>query len=622
MSLLSALQNAVSGLNLNQTQMGLVSRNVANAGTVGYSRRISVAEETGAQGYTAGAVRQVGVQRALDTLLQKQIRTEAGGANYAATRADLMNRLDKLFGEPGASTGLPAQYAAFSGAMNSLAANPASAIHQQGAVGAAQSLAATFNTLSNAVQAMRSEADQRIAQQVEKANGYLASIGEITTKLAANPDPATQASLLDARDTAIDSLSSLVDLRVFDSGQGNYSLYTANGAPLFVQGRAMRLGFNTAGTIGADQIYDPTSASSALSGLTLSDPGGGTLDLNRLGLLRSGSLAALFEARDTSLVAAQNALDESAAALSASLSDTTRPGTATTLGAQAGFTLDLNNLQSGNAITLDYVIQPAGTKQRLSLVPVSTPAALPLPAGATPDPSDLEIGVDFSGGISAAITAIGTAIGAPFTVTDMGGGIVRILDDGAANTRDLSALSANITATTLTGGLSLPLFVDASTGNTPYTGSFDAGAQKRGFAQSIRVNTNLTADPAQLVTYQTTTLSGDPARPTYLADRLANAQTRFSGSSALSGSSASYQATTAQAIDRLLASTGQAANSAKALSDGQNVVITSLQERAASISGVSVDTEMSDLVAIQNAYAANARVVSAVRDLLDTLLRI
>ncbi len=38
--------------------------------------------------------------------------------------------------------------------------------------------------------------------------------------------------------------------------------------------------------------------------------------------------------------------------------------------------------------------------------------------------------------------------------------------------------------------------------------------------------------------------------------------------------------------------------------------------------GVNVDEEMSRLLELQNAYAANARVISAVQDLLDRLMNL
>jgi len=75
MGLMSTLHNAISGLNVSQAQMGIISRNVANQSTVGYNRRTLTTQETSATGITAGAVRETAVNRVLDNLLQKQLRT-------------------------------------------------------------------------------------------------------------------------------------------------------------------------------------------------------------------------------------------------------------------------------------------------------------------------------------------------------------------------------------------------------------------------------------------------------------------------------------------------------------------------------------------------------------------
>ncbi len=106
--------------------MDLISRNVANAGTVGYNRRVLRTQETSATGITAGAVRQVGVDRLLDGLIQRQLRSEAAGGGYSATRADFLSRIDSMFGQPGSSIGINQIFADFSTAMQQLASDPAS----------------------------------------------------------------------------------------------------------------------------------------------------------------------------------------------------------------------------------------------------------------------------------------------------------------------------------------------------------------------------------------------------------------------------------------------------------------------------------------------------------------
>jgi len=54
---------------------------------------------------------------------------------------------------------------------------------------------------------------------------------------------------------------------------------------------------------------------------------------------------------------------------------------------------------------------------------------------------------------------------------------------------------------------------------------------------------------------------------------------------------------------------------------GQEVVLNSLQQRFNDASGVNVDEEMANLLTLQSSYAANARVVSAVKDMLDALMQ-
>lgn len=66
---------------------------------------------------------------------------------------------------------------------------------------------------------------------------------------------------------------------------------------------------------------------------------------------------------------------------------------------------------------------------------------------------------------------------------------------------------------------------------------------------------------------------------------------------------------------------GRDSTTARNLDEGQQVVMKSLEDRFQQTSGVNIDTEMANLVQLQNAYAANARVMTTVKDMLDLLLR-
>jgi flagellar hook-associated protein 1 FlgK len=73
-------------------------------------------------------------------------------------------------------------------------------------------------------------------------------------------------------------------------------------------------------------------------------------------------------------------------------------------------------------------------------------------------------------------------------------------------------------------------------------------------------------------------------------------------------------------VQQVIAQQGEAASNAATLKQGQDVVLSTLQQRFADNSGVNIDTEMTNLLNLQNAYSANARVMSAVKDLMDKLL--
>jgi flagellar hook-associated protein 1 FlgK len=50
--------------------------------------------------------------------------------------------------------------------------------------------------------------------------------------------------------------------------------------------------------------------------------------------------------------------------------------------------------------------------------------------------------------------------------------------------------------------------------------------------------------------------------------------------------------------------------------------LSAIQQRFNSESGVNIDTELSNLIVLQNAYAANARVMSTIQSMFATLTQI
>jgi flagellar hook-associated protein 1 FlgK len=203
------------------------------------------------------------------------------------------------------------------------------------------------------------------------------------------------------------------------------------------------------------------------------------------------------------------------------------------------------------------------------------------------------------------------------------GSTLRIVDDGAGNQVDVNAVSSTTTVTSLTGGSAeLPFFLDA---NTPYTGAITGvGSQSVGLAGRMVVNAGLVADPSRLVVYQTSPLTpaGDQTRPNFLYDQLSSAGVTFSPQSGIGTTVAPFTGTVAQFIRQIASQQGQAADAASNLKQGQDVVLSSLQQRFNDGASVNIDQEMANLLNLQNAYAANAHVLSTVKAMVDTLMQI
>ena len=123
MALATALNAAMSGLRTAQVGMDIVASNVANANSVGYSRR-TLAPVEALLGERTGGVKTGAIQRVLDTVVQKQLRLETAGAAYTSTMARFAGELDRLFGQPGSVGALDTSVNDFTKALQALAADP------------------------------------------------------------------------------------------------------------------------------------------------------------------------------------------------------------------------------------------------------------------------------------------------------------------------------------------------------------------------------------------------------------------------------------------------------------------------------------------------------------------
>jgi flagellar hook-associated protein 1 FlgK len=619
MSIANAISAALSGMRLTQAGVGLVADNIANAETPGHVRKTILQAPVG-----AGGVQLLGVTRELDVFVQRQLRAELAGAAYAGRVNDFYVRIAQIYGQPGGLNALDTLYNNFSNSLRSLVTSPESIAMRTDVLNQAAVLAQQLNAMSGDIQELRTQAEISISAAVTRVNEILQSIEKISGQLvSAQPNSAEVAGLLDARDSLVAELSQLIDVRVVELERGQISIFTNSGVSLFDH-KAARLAFDGRDTIGPQSLWNIDPDLRQVGTITLVAPNGYELDLIADRAIRSGEIAANLEMRDQILVQAQAQIDEIAHALALALSNRPVSGGATSSGAATGLQLDLADLKNGNSVTLTYTDNVGAQQNRVTIVRVDDAGALPLDDAFTPDPGDTVIGVDFSGGMASVVTALNTALGGTGLVFDNpSGSVLRVLDDGIPDLVNVDEFNASITSSAFNvGEFSLPFFVDGGS-NSLYTNFVTATSQQKlGFASRIAVNPELKADSSRLVLYAPSTHGGDPARPQFLDEQLSAVARIYSPESGIGTDTQPYEGSLNDFIRQAISMQGSAAQNAERLKEGQDIVVNSLQARFSERSSVNIDAEMARLLQLQTAYGANARVFTAVKEMIDMLLKI
>jgi flagellar hook-associated protein 1 FlgK len=538
--------------------------------------------------------------------------------------ANVLTQLQTVYGTPGQAGSLETAYSNFKTAVQALSTTSGSSSSQITAVTAAQNLAQQLNATTQGIQTLRTNAEQDIGISVGQANAAMTKISQLNTQLQGmNPTDPTAATLMDQRDQAINQLSQLMDIRVSNTGNNQTSVYTSNGVEL-VGTQASTLTFNSQGTLNANSQWSSNPANSSAGTLTIKLANGATMDMIANNSISSGQIAADLTLRDKTLVQAQTQVDQMAASISSALSDKTTAGTAApaTLAPKAGFDLDLSNVLPGNTVNLTYTDVATNTQHNVTIVRVDDPAALPL-SNTGSAPNSQVIGVNFTGGMASVVSQLNTALGgANLQFSNPSGSTLRVVDSGTGATT-VNTASATTTASSLANGnTQLPLFTDAS---SLYTGTITStGSQLTGYAARITVNAAVLADPSKLTVYNTSpaTQAGDTARSDFLYNQLTSGTFTYSPKTGLGSTATPFKGTLTSYMQQFLSVQANASTSATQLQQGQNVVVSALQQKMNSTSGVNIDSEMANLISLQNNYAANAHLMSVVQTMMTSLMQV
>lgn len=291
---MSMLNIGMSGLNASMAALTATSNNVTNAMVPGYSRQQVMLSSVGNGVYGSGSGVMVdGVRRISDQYEVAQLWNTTSNLGFAKTQSSYFGQVEQIFGSEGnsISAGLDLLFASLNSAME----QPNEIAHRQGVLNEAKALTQRFNSISEGLNSQVSQLEGQINASAKEINTQLETIASFNADIQkANANGNVPLSLLDARDAAIDDLSQIVDINVVEDSTGMINISLAQGQPLL------------SGTIASEIQVKPDPANPKFSQISIQF-GQSSFPLDETA---GGSLGALIDYRDNSLVDSMAFIDE------------------------------------------------------------------------------------------------------------------------------------------------------------------------------------------------------------------------------------------------------------------------------------------------------------------------
>lgn len=249
-SIYTSFNIAQQSLLLNQSAINIVSTNISNMDTEGYSKqrlnsipngsmKINGANKT--YNITAGA--QIGdIQRYRDQYLDTSFRDETAKMNYYSESYNMASSIESAVNEFSGS-GLQDALTQFYTSMQTLNSAPGNSTYRVGFVTKAQVLCTQLNQVASTLEQGRTATvgsatddnsieQSKLASSIKATNDYLTQIAEVNTKIVKSSlSGSVPNDLLDQRDKLLDQVSQYIPISTKDNANGSIDV-SMNGMTL------------------------------------------------------------------------------------------------------------------------------------------------------------------------------------------------------------------------------------------------------------------------------------------------------------------------------------------------------------------------------------------------------
>lgn len=602
-----------------QQGMTTTGHNLSNASTEGYSRqRVELSpfepiylpglnrEETPGQIGQGTVVERI--ERVRDELLDKRIVAQGSGEGYWDTRDKYVLQLERLYNEP-ADVSIRGRMDAFWDAWQELSLHPADSAPRKAVLERGKTLIDSIKERYKGLTSLQNMAEEDIQGTVKRVNELsrqIAGLNEQIQKIKAQGDNPND--LYDRRDLLVEKLSSIIDITTDNRDPDEFVIHTAGN--VLVQGRIGRQFDLVSGidTEGFSHVVWKESGEEAH--------------------FSSGSLKALIEMRDVTLRSEIQNLDSMTMNFIDLVNEAHRAGYGTNGKTGLDFFTEhpfVTNV-AGNydrngdgAYDSTYIFRMTGQNKLDSRAQIGLEGTISLsgqsglvqvPYYATDTVADVVKRINNSGAeVVARLDREGrlTLKGTPAADPANPDFVIRHVEDSG---RFLEGYAGLLQNRGLDGAFRWDQADSALT--LQGTAADYAVAPIAHPSGWIEVNPALVKEPASIASGYGE--NGKPANPGNGEAALAIASIR--NSEVMVGKLGTFDDYFADAVARV----GLMGEQSDRALETQNLIMKQLKDMRDSISGVNIDEELSQMIKYQHGYAAAARFISTVNEMLDTII--
>lgn len=552
-----------SAISTAQRALELIGQNVANATTPNYHRvnpqlvsRNTGPDVTGVEigsitRYTAPPVRTAiltgnGDQGRYSAMLDVNRQVETA---LATGQGGIGDKLENFFNQ-----------------VEELTARPDSLASRRTILTAASDLAGQFNSTAGDIDRLRADIGSKIGSTVDEVNTLASRIADLNSRILTKENRGLSANdLRDQRDTALDQLSQLIDVKIVETPTGDINVISGDAA-----------------VVVGEYANKFTVSQNANNDIVITDSSSTTTRT-----FRSGSLAGYVQAFNTDIPALRTRLDTVASQLIQKANQVQATG----LGSTPITSLSGTNQASSATAPLSTAGLPFPVQAGTLTVSVTNNNVAPATrtnTAITIDPTTQSL-TDIATALSA-VPGLTATVNATSNTLDIQAQAGFSFDFAG---RDSIPAGSGAVANSDTSGLLVALGV-----NGLFVGTDAAG---------MRVNPTVTADPTLLAASRT----GQPGDATNL-ERLG----------ALRDVAAVGPRTFTQDFADMAATVGSGINSLSDLQTTQASALRELSDQEQSVTGVDTNEELIKLLAFQRMIQGASKFLSVVNTSMDALFNI